>query len=68
MTLHVAGSEKLTIGVKAFDTFKIEIKPVEGGEGESTLWVNKDNRIIVKMENKLPAQMGWWSCDVELSQ
>lgn len=68
MTLSVAGSEKLTVGAKAFDTYKIEIKPVEGGEGESTLWITKDTRTIVKMENKLPAQMGGGVVTSELSQ
>lgn len=58
MALTVAGTEKLTVGKMSFETFKVEIKPTEGEEGGSTLWITKDTHRAVKMENKLPAQMG----------
>jgi dipeptidyl aminopeptidase/acylaminoacyl peptidase len=68
MSLKTTGSEKVTVGGKSFDTFKVEIKPQEGEEGSSTLWIAKDVRRIVKMENKLPAQMGGGIVTSELVQ
>ncbi len=68
MSVTVAGSEKVTVGGKAFDTFKVEVKPVEGDEGGSTLWIAKEARRIVKMEQKLPAQMGGGIVTSELAQ
>ena len=68
MTLKVAGSEKLTVGGKSFETFRIEIKPDEGEEERSTLWISKDVRNIVKIESKLPAQMGGGIVTYELVQ
>jgi hypothetical protein len=68
MNLRIVGSENITIGGKSFDTFKVEIKPQEGEEGSSTLWIAKDVRRIVRMENKLPAQMGGGIVTSELVQ
>lgn len=68
MALMVVGSEKITIGKMSFETFKVEIKPTEGGEGGSTLWIAKDTRRAVIMENKLPAQMGGGIVKSELVQ
>jgi dipeptidyl aminopeptidase/acylaminoacyl peptidase len=68
MALTVVGSEKVTVGKISYETFKVEIKPPEGEEGGSTLWIAKDTHRAVKMENKLPAQMGGGIVTSELVQ
>ena len=68
MTLTVVGGEKVTVGKISFETFKVEIKPAEGEEGGSTLWIAKDTRRVIKMESKLPAQMGGAIVTSELVQ
>lgn len=66
MSVKVVGSEK--VGTSPVDAFKVEIKPAEGDEGGSTLWIAKATRKIVKMEQKLPAQMGGGIVTSELVQ
>jgi dipeptidyl aminopeptidase/acylaminoacyl peptidase len=68
MNVVVSGSEKVTAGGKSFETFKVEIKPAEGEEGGSTVWVTKDVRTVVKTVSKLPAQMGGGMVTSELVQ
>jgi dipeptidyl aminopeptidase/acylaminoacyl peptidase len=68
MNVVVAGSEKVTVGGKAYEVFKLEVKRAEGEEGGSTIWVAKDNRRIVKTESKLPAQMGGGVVTSQLAQ
>lgn len=68
MALKVAGLEKVTVGSRAFDAFKVEITPTDGEAGGSTLWIAKDSRRVVKTESKLPAQMGGGTVTAELTQ
>jgi len=68
MSLKVIGSENITVDAGAFDTYKVEIKPVEGDAGSSTLWVAKDSKVVVKTEAKLPATMGGGTVVSELTK
>ena len=57
--LKVAGSEKVTVPAGAFDTWKVEITPADGGSGESTtLWVDKASRRVVKISSVIPEMNG----------
>jgi len=58
MSLKVIGSENVILDAGTFDTYKIEMKSLEGDSGSSTLWVAKDSKVVVKSEMKLPATMG----------
>jgi hypothetical protein len=68
MALKVTGLEKVTVGSRAFDAFKVEITPTDGEAGGSTLWIAKDSRRVVKTESKLPAQVGGGTVTAELTQ
>jgi hypothetical protein len=57
--LKVTGSEKVTVPAGAFDAWKVEITPADGGSGGSTtLWVDKASRRVVKMSSVLPEMNG----------
>lgn len=68
MSLKVVGSENITLDAGTFDTYKIEIKPLEGDSGSTTLWVAKDSKVVVKSEMKLPANMGGGTVVSELTK
>jgi hypothetical protein len=50
--LRVVGSEKVTVPAGTFDTFKVEYA-AEGGTTQSTLWVAKESRKLVKGQSIL---------------
>ena len=68
MSLKVVGSENVTVDAGSFDSYKVEIKPIEGDAGSSTLWVAKDSKVVVKTEAKLPATMGGGTVTSELTK
>jgi dipeptidyl aminopeptidase/acylaminoacyl peptidase len=68
MTLKVSGSEKVTVPAGTFDTYKVEITPNGDEGGGSKLWIAKDDRRIIRVENQLPAQMGGGVAVSELTQ
>ncbi len=53
----VTGAESVTVPAGTFDTWKVEIASAEGDPGQTTLWVAKDTRKVVKLSATLP-QMG----------
>jgi hypothetical protein len=52
--IEVTGTEKIKIDAGEFDTYKINISPAEGGSGTTSLWIDKNLGIIVKMKTVLP--------------
>jgi dipeptidyl aminopeptidase/acylaminoacyl peptidase len=57
--LKVSGSEKVTVAAGAFDAWKVEITPADGGTGESvTLWVDKASRRVVRISTVFPEMNG----------
>lgn len=50
--LRVVGSETVTVPAGTFDTFKVEYA-AEGGDRESTLWIAKEGRKLVKGQSLL---------------
>ncbi|HWP82875.1 MAG TPA: alpha/beta fold hydrolase [Bacteroidota bacterium] len=57
MTLKVLGIEKVTVQAGTFDAYKVQVTS-DDGERSTTFWISKDDRRTVKVESKLPAQMG----------
>jgi hypothetical protein len=63
--MKVAGTEKLTVKAGTFDTYKVDLTPVEG-EGDSVFWIDTSTRNILKIDAKLPPMMGGGSVVTEL--
>jgi dipeptidyl aminopeptidase/acylaminoacyl peptidase len=68
MTLRVTGTEKVTVSGGTFDTYKVEVTPQDDEGGGSKLWIARDDRRIIRVENQLPAQMGGGTVVSELSK
>ncbi len=54
---RVTGAESVTVPAGTFDAWKVEIASAEGEPGQTTIWVAKDSRKVVKLSATLP-QMG----------
>jgi dipeptidyl aminopeptidase/acylaminoacyl peptidase len=68
MNINVLGKEKVTLPAGEFDTYKIEVKPAEGGEGGNLMWIDAVSKTLVKSEAKLGAAMGGGSVTIELTK
>lgn len=67
MTLEVAGKEKVTVPAGTFDTFKIELKRMDGDPGGGTVYINAgEKRYKVRSVMQLPAMTGGGSITSEL--
>jgi dienelactone hydrolase len=53
----VTGAESVTVPAGTFQAWKVEIASAEGEPGQTTIWVAKDSRKVVKLSATLP-QMG----------
>jgi dipeptidyl aminopeptidase/acylaminoacyl peptidase len=53
----VAASEKVTVPAGTFEAWKVEIASADGEPGQTTIWVAKDSRRVVKTTATIP-QMG----------
>jgi len=58
INVKVLGTEKVELNGKTFDTFKVELKPEEDGQGSSAIWIDKKSKKVIKSEMSLPAMMG----------
>lgn len=65
--IHVNKDEKIQIKNKTFDTFVVEIVSEEDQEVKQTLWYDKETKVLVKGQLKLPAQSGGGYLVYELS-
>jgi hypothetical protein len=67
-SLEVTGTEKVTVPAGTFDTYKVEIKAIDGGEGGSTRWITTAQpRMVIAAEGSLPAAMGGGKIRSELT-
>ncbi len=41
-----------------FTAYRVEFKDMESGENGTVLWIDPEDRTILKSETQLPAQMG----------
>lgn len=58
LSVTVAGEEVIEINGKSYNVFKVEVTPVEDDNAGTIMWITKEDKKIVKTENKLPAMMG----------
>ncbi len=66
-SLEVTGKENISVPAGSFDTYKVEVTPLDGSSGEQTIYVNtKEPYNMVKLEAKLPPMMGGGTTTVEL--
>jgi dipeptidyl aminopeptidase/acylaminoacyl peptidase len=49
MRLEVKGSEEIEVPAGRFDCFRLELTSAEGGSERSTIWVSKEDRLVVKL-------------------
>jgi dipeptidyl aminopeptidase/acylaminoacyl peptidase len=54
MQLKVIGTESVTVPAGTFQSYKVEMIPVDGGAEKTTLWIAKDSRKPVKFLSALP--------------
>ena len=55
----VDGTETVQVPAGSFDTYKVQLKAMDGEGGDQTLWITRESpRMIVKTVGKLPPQMG----------
>jgi hypothetical protein len=58
MQLNVAGTESVTVPAGTFDSYKVELKPTDGGTDHITVWVAKDQHEPVKYSAVLGSMGG----------
>jgi hypothetical protein len=67
MALEVVGMETVTVPAGTFETYKVEMKPLDGEEGGGMVFVMKDGmRCPVMADLKLPPQAGGLVIHTEL--
>ncbi|NIR48670.1 prolyl oligopeptidase family serine peptidase [candidate division KSB1 bacterium] len=67
MSVTVAAKETVNVKAGSFDTYKVEMEPLDGDPGGSVQNVAvKQPRCLVRSQTKLPAQMGGGTVTMEL--
>jgi hypothetical protein len=56
--LKVTGVEKVDVPAGSFDAFKLEITSAEGEPEQTTIWIAKDSRKVVKIVAVFPRMNG----------
>lgn len=54
MQVSVAGTDSVAVPAGSFQAFRVEISSAEGADGSTTLWVDRDTRLVVKAEAYVP--------------
>ena len=67
MALKVVGVESVTVPAGTFDSYKVELSSVDGGDDKQTIWIAKDSRKPVKLSALMPS-MGGATMTMELTQ
>ena len=67
MSLKVTGKETVEVAAGSFETYRVEIEPLDGEPGGMVLNVGLKPRCVIKNNAKLPAAMGGGTMLVELS-
>lgn len=63
----VEAVEPVEVAAGTFDAYRVVIAPADGSPGGSTIWVERDApHRVVRMEARLPAQMGGGTAVTEL--
>jgi len=56
--VRVAGAEKVAVPAGSFEAFKLEVTSAEDEPGQTTVWVAKDSRKVVKIVAVIPRMNG----------
>lgn len=67
MQLKVVGTEKVTVPAGTYDAFKLEVVAADGSGGNTTVWIDKETRKVLKLRATVP-QMGGAIITSELTQ
>ena len=67
MKLTVTGGESVAVPAGTFDAYKLEVTSAEGEAGQTTVWIDKATRKVVKVSATLP-QMNGAVVTTELTQ
>lgn len=66
-SLKVVGKETVSVPAGSFDTYKVEVTPLDGSSGAQTIYVNIDKPYnMIQLEAELPPMMGGGTMTVEL--
>jgi dienelactone hydrolase len=66
--LKVDGAETVEVPAGSFETWKVELKPLDDEGGDQTYWITREApHHTVRVEGKLPAQMGGGNFSTVLS-
>jgi dipeptidyl aminopeptidase/acylaminoacyl peptidase len=66
--VEVSGSEEVTVPAATYETWKVEIKPLDGEGGGQTLWISKQEpHLVVKSIAQLPPAAGGGEVSTELT-
>jgi hypothetical protein len=65
--LAVVGKDSTTVSAGSFETFKLEVTPIEEGSS-AKMWISVSDRVVVKAETKLGPQMGGGTVVTELTK
>ena len=58
-SVEVLGAETVTVPAGEFETWKVQVEPIDDEGGGQTLWITREPpRIMVRAETTLPPQMG----------
>ncbi len=58
-SISVDGAETVSVPAGEFDTWKINVEPIDDEGGGQSLWVSRETpRVMVRAETTLPPQMG----------
>ena len=68
MTVAVTGKEKVSTPAGAFETYVVEVKPVDGGSGNLKYWIAVGKPRMVRNESEIPASMGGGIVKTELAK
>lgn len=58
MQVEVTGTESVTVPAGSFSTFRVEVSSADGGPGGTTLWIDRDTRLVVKAQASVPQANG----------
>jgi len=56
--LEVKGEEKIKVGEKEFETYKVTLTTQDDNEIKQTLWFDVNNQTLLRVQTKLPPQAG----------
>jgi hypothetical protein len=68
MNVSVTGKEKITTGAGAFDTFVVEVRPADGGNGNLKYWIANGPTRIIRNDSEIPPSMGGGTVTTEIAK